>query len=69
MAVERLAFSTHQADAMLRHIGLQTVETGLKHGRSRHRFIIGDAVTIEACTARPAAEGFAVGEIRETGGP
>jgi hypothetical protein len=67
MAVGRFTFSTHQADATLRHIVLQTIETGLKRGRSRHRFIIGDALTVETCVARPAAQGFTIDEIRNTG--
>ncbi len=68
MAIERLTLGAHQANAMLRHIVLQTVETGLERGRSRHRLIIGDAVTIEIGIARPAAEGFTMAKIGDTAG-
>ncbi len=63
MAVERLTLGAHQATAMVRQIVLQTVETGLERGRSRHRLIVGTAVTIKTGIARPAAEGFTIAEI------
>ena len=42
VAVERLALRAHQAQAMLRHLGDDAIETGVKLGGGGHRLIVGD---------------------------
>ena len=64
VTVERFAFGAHQADAELRRIGLHRRDrpetrplAPWPHNRRRRRN--------RACIARPAAERFAVNEIRD----
>ena len=63
MAIEWLAFGTHQAQAMPPGIVQQALETGLEDRLSRHGvvvgdFVIGNSVAIERQIAWPAAELF-----------
>jgi hypothetical protein len=56
MTVERLALGAQDADLRSRHGVEQAAEAGSVFRPRGHRFIVGDAIAIEAVVARPAAQ-------------